>query len=47
MQDWDQYRKQLMGRVMELGTLSPDTLKGYQQRSSAGSKSGVLDGETR
>ncbi|MCP3243530.1 carboxymuconolactone decarboxylase family protein [Aeromonas hydrophila] len=47
MQDWDQYRKQLMGRVMELGTLSPDTLKGYQQLSSAGSKSGVLDGKTR
>ena len=32
---------------MELGTLSPDTLKGYQQLSSAGSKSGVLDGKTR
>lgn len=47
MQDWDQYRKQLMGRVMELGTLSPDTLKGYQQLSAAGSKSGVLDGKTR
>ncbi|EIS3741486.1 carboxymuconolactone decarboxylase family protein [Aeromonas hydrophila] len=47
MQDWDQYRKQLMGRVMELGTLSPDTLKGYQLLSSAGSKSGVLDGKTR
>jgi AhpD family alkylhydroperoxidase len=47
MQDWDQYRKELMGRVMELGTLSPDTLKGYQQLSSAGSKNGTLDGKTR
>ena len=47
MQDWAQYRKELTGRVMELGTLSPDTLKGYQLLSSAGSKEGVLDGKTR
>jgi len=28
--DWNQYHKEIGGRVGELGKLSPDTLRGYQ-----------------
>jgi AhpD family alkylhydroperoxidase len=47
MFDWLQYRKELMGRIGELGTLSPDTLAGYQTLSKAGQKTAALDAKTR
>lgn len=47
MLDWLQYRKELMGRIGELGKLSPDTISGYQMLSKAGSRTGQLDAKTR
>lgn len=47
MKDWLQYRKELTGRIGEIGKLSPDTLTGYQMLSKAGSKTGHLDAKTR
>src|SRR6185312_5297045 len=47
MLDWLQYRKELLGRIGEVGKLSPDTLKGYQILSGAGAKTGHLDAKTR
>lgn len=47
MLDWLEYRKELIGRIGEIGKLSPDTLKGYQTLSGAGAKTGHLDARTR
>ena len=47
MLDWQNYRKQLMGRIGEIGKLSPDTLVGYQTLSKAGHKTSQLDAKTR
>lgn len=47
MLDWNDYRRQLMGRIGEMGKLSPDTLAGYQTLSAAGRKTNHLDAKTR
>jgi len=47
MLNWPEYRKELMGRIGDIGKLSPDTLAGYQMLSKAGSKTGKLDAKTR
>jgi AhpD family alkylhydroperoxidase len=47
MLDWLGYRKELLGRIGEIGKLSPGTLKGYQTLSGAGEKTGHLDAKTR
>ncbi|GAB3625373.1 alkylhydroperoxidase [Pandoraea terrae] len=47
MLDWNGYRKELVGRIGEIGQLSPDTLRGYQTLSQAGVKTGHLDAKTR
>jgi len=47
MLDWIDYRKELMGRIGEIASLSPDTVKGYQALSSAGQRTGQLDAKTR
>lgn len=47
MLNWTEYRKELVGRIGELGKLSPDTLAGYQALSNAGKKTDVLDAKTR
>lgn len=47
MLDWLGYRKELIGRIGEIGKLSPDTLRGYQTLSGAGEKTGHLDAKTR
>lgn len=47
MVNWNDYRKQLMHRVGELGKLSPDTVAGYQALSGAGKKTNHLDAKTR
>ena len=47
MLDWNDYRKQVLARIGEMGKLSPDTLHGYQELSNAGAKAGALDAKTR
>ena len=47
MMNWLEYRKELLGRIGEIGKLSPDTLAGYQTLSHAGQKTGHLDAKTR
>lgn len=47
MLNWTEYRKELMGRIGELGKLTPDTLTGYQALSNAGKKTNHLDAKTR
>ena len=47
MMNWPEYRTELMGRIGEIGKLSPDTLAGYQALSKAGNKTGKLDAKTR
>lgn len=47
MLDWIPYRDELLGRIGEMGKLSPGTLAGYQALSSAGDKTGHLDAKTR
>lgn len=47
MFDWNIYRKQLAEAVGGMSKLSPDTLRGYVQLSSAGTKTAHLDTKTR
>jgi AhpD family alkylhydroperoxidase len=47
MLDWLQYRKELVGRIGEIGSLSPGTLQGYQALSKAGQSSNLLGAKTR
>ncbi|MHC1479346.1 carboxymuconolactone decarboxylase family protein [Frateuria aurantia] len=47
MLDWLEYRNELLGRIGDLGQLSPGTLAGYQTLSGAGAKTGHLDAKTR
>lgn len=47
MLDWQDYRRELKGRIGEIGKLSPDTLKGYQTLSGAGAQTGHLDAKVR
>lgn len=47
MLDWDGYRKAIVSKIGENGTLSPATLTGYRALSDAGRQTGHLDGKTR
>jgi AhpD family alkylhydroperoxidase len=47
MLDWNEYRQQLVVGVKDLGQLSPDTIKGYIELSSAGQKKNFLGAKTR
>ena len=47
MMNWLDYREALLGRIGDLGKLSPDTLAGYQTLSQAGRKTGHIDAKTR
>jgi AhpD family alkylhydroperoxidase len=47
MLDWNEYRKQLAAGVKQIGQLSPDTVKGYLELTSAGSKKNLLGPKTR
>ena len=47
MLDWNEYRKQLAAGVKQIGQLSPDTVKGYAELSSAGSKKNLLGAKVR
>jgi AhpD family alkylhydroperoxidase len=45
--DWPNYRNELIGRVGELGELSPDSVGGYMMASGAGAKTNHLNEKTR
>ena len=47
MLDWNAYRQQLLARVGEMAKISPDTIKGYQTRSTAGQKTNLLGPKIR
>ena len=47
MLDWNEYRKQLAAGVKELGQLSPDTIRGYVELSSASQKKDLLGAKIR
>lgn len=47
LMDWNSYRKTLLGRIGDLGKLSPDSVGGYLMASGAGAKTGHLDEKTR
>ncbi|MGH8505224.1 MAG: carboxymuconolactone decarboxylase family protein [Stenotrophobium sp.] len=47
MLDWNDYQKQLAATIGQIGKISPDTVRGYQEISQAGSKTGKLDAKTR
>jgi AhpD family alkylhydroperoxidase len=47
MLDWNEYRKELGAGVKQVGQLSPDTVKGYVELSSAGSKKNLLGPKVR
>jgi AhpD family alkylhydroperoxidase len=47
MLDWNEYRKQLATGVKQVGQLTPDTVKGYVELSSAGSKKNLLGPKVR
>ena len=47
MLDWNDYQKQLAATIGQIGKISPDTIRGYQEISGAGSKTGKLDAKTR
>jgi AhpD family alkylhydroperoxidase len=47
MMDWNQYQKEIGGKLGELMKLSPDTVRGYQTLSAANSKTSKLGEKTR
>lgn len=47
MLDWDGYRQALLGRIRDLGKLTPATIRGYRELSGAGSTTAHLDAKTR
>ena len=47
MLNWNEYRTQLAAGVKEVGQLSPDTVKGYMELSSAGQKKDLLGAKIR
>ena len=47
MLDWNQYQKEIGGRLGELMKASPDTVRGYQTLSAANSKTSKLGEKTR
>jgi AhpD family alkylhydroperoxidase len=47
MVEWNEYQKEIGGRLGELMKLSPDTVRGYQTLSAANAKTGHLGAKTR
>jgi AhpD family alkylhydroperoxidase len=46
MIDWNGYQRQLSEKIGQIGSISPDTVRGYRILSEAGSKVGALDAKT-
>jgi AhpD family alkylhydroperoxidase len=47
MLDWNEYQKQVLNQVAEIGKMSPDTVKGYRSLTDAGNKTNLLGGKVR
>jgi AhpD family alkylhydroperoxidase len=47
MLNWNEYRGQLAAGVKKVGQLSPDTVRGYVELSSAGQKKDLLGAKIR
>ena len=47
MLDWNDYRRQLVAGVKDVGQLSPDTIRGYVALSGAGQKTNLLGPKIR
>src|SRR5258706_10480871 len=47
MLDWNNYQKEIGGKLGEFSKLSPDTLKGYLTLSGANAKATLLGEKTR
>jgi alkylhydroperoxidase/carboxymuconolactone decarboxylase family protein YurZ len=47
MVDWNDYRQQLVETIGKSARLSPETVKGYNTLSAAGTKTNHLDAKTR
>lgn len=47
MLDWEGYRQEPLGRIGDLGRLTPQTVRGYRELSDAGNKTSHLDAKTR
>jgi AhpD family alkylhydroperoxidase len=47
MLDWNDYQKDIGGKLGELSKLSPDTVKGYMMLSGANAKTTALGEKTR
>lgn len=47
MLDWNDYQKQLLGKIGEMGKLTPATVRGYRELSEANATGGRLDPKTR
>ena len=47
MLDWNEYHKQVLATIGEIGRMSPDIVRGYRTLSDAGGKTNRLDAKTR
>ena len=47
MLDWNDYHKQVLATIAEIGRINPDIVRGYRTLSDAGSKTNKLDAKTR
>ena len=47
IRDWNDYHRQLLGRIADIARISPDIIRGYRMISEAGSKTGKMDAKTR
>jgi AhpD family alkylhydroperoxidase len=47
MLNWNEYRRELAAGVKEIRRLSPETVKGYVELSSAGEKNNLLGAKMR
>ena len=44
MLDWEGYRQELLGRIGDLGRLTPQTVRGYRELSDAGNRQRISMG---
>jgi AhpD family alkylhydroperoxidase len=47
MLNWNEYSQELVARIGEIATTSPDILRGYRTMGDAGQKTGKFDAKTR
>lgn len=47
MLDWNDYQRQVLAMVAELGRASPGTVRGYRELGDAGSRKDLLGAKTR